>query len=170
MNEVDQFFPDLHYNLLSHDSTINKKNLVSQYSKLVLGDDQEVAKKAAVSWNQFEGSILKLMPPENAEPPESINFDFELARAKVQLHYIQNQCFVDGEEILNKASILKDKPIIIVQGRYDMICPPQSAWDLAKAWPKSDLRMIRNAGHAMSEPGISAELVRIMDLIAEMTD
>ena len=58
----------------------------------------------------------------------------------------------------------------ILQGRYDMICPPKSAWDLAKAWPKSDLRMIRNAGHAMSEPGISAELVRIMDLIAEMND
>ena len=51
-----------------------------------------------------------------------------------------------------------------------MICPPKSAWDLAKAWPKSDLRMIRNSGHAMSEPGISAELVRIMDLIAEMSD
>ena len=111
LNEVDQFFPDLHDNLLSHDSTINKKNLVSQYSKIVFGDDQAAAKKAAVAWNQFEGSILKLMPPENSESSESINFDFELARAKVQLHYIQKQCFIDGEDILKKVSILKDKPI-----------------------------------------------------------
>ena len=58
-------------------------------------------------------------------------------------------------------------PGFIVQGRYDMICPPQSAWDLAKAWPQSDLRLIRQAGHAMSEPGVSAELVKIMDQIAE---
>jgi len=58
-------------------------------------------------------------------------------------------------------------PGYIVQGRYDMICPPQSAWDLSKAWPQCDLRLIRQAGHAMSEPGISAELVKIMDQIAE---
>jgi proline iminopeptidase len=159
LNEVDQFFPDLHYNLLSHDSTINKKNLVSQYSKLVLGDDQEVAKKAAVSWNQFEGSILKLMPPENAEPPESINFDFELARAKVQLHYIQNQCFVEGEEILNKVSILKDKPVVIVQGRYDMVCPPKTAYELMKKLPSCNFVMVPDAGHSASEPATLSALI-----------
>lgn len=159
LNEVDQFFPDLHGNLLSHDSSINKKNLVSQYSKLVFGDNQEAAKNAAVAWNQFEGSILKLVPPENTEPSESVNFDFELARAKVQLHYIQNQCFVDGEEILNKASILKDKPIIIVQGRYDMVCPPKTAYELMKKLPTSDFIMVPDAGHSASEPGILSALI-----------
>jgi proline iminopeptidase len=159
LNEVDQFFPDLHNNLLSHDSTINKKNLVSQYSKLVFGDNQAVAKKAAVAWNQFEGSILKLMPPENAGGSESVNFDFELARAKVQLHYIQNQCFVDGEAILNKVSILKDKPIIIVQGRYDMVCPPKTAYELMKRLPDSDFIMVPNAGHSASEPGTLSALI-----------
>ena len=57
-------------------------------------------------------------------------------------------------------------PGVIVQGRYDMICPPDSAYALAKAWPAADLKMVRNAGHALSEPGISAELVRTMDRIA----
>ncbi len=61
---------------------------------------------------------------------------------------------------------IKDIPGIIVQGRYDMICPPQRAWELAQAWPEADLRMIRNAGHALSEPGISGELVAAMDWIA----
>ena len=159
LNEVDQFFPDLHDNLLSHDSTINKKNLVSQYSKIVFGDDQAAAKKAAVAWNQFEGSILKLMPPENSESSESINFDFELARAKVQLHYIQNQCFIDGEDILKKVSILKDKPITIVQGRYDMVCPPKTAYELMKQLPNSDFFMISNAGHSASESGTLSALI-----------
>ena len=58
-------------------------------------------------------------------------------------------------------------PGVIVQGRYDMICPPRRAWELAQRWPNAELRMIRNAGHALSEPGISAELVRAMDQMAE---
>jgi len=55
---------------------------------------------------------------------------------------------------------------VIVQGRYDMICPPTSAYAIAQVWPNADLKMVRNAGHALSEPGISAELVRAMDAIA----
>ena len=133
--------------------------MVSQYSKIVFGDDQAAAKKAAVAWNQFEGSILKLIPPENSESSESINFDFELARAKVQLHYIQNQCFIDGEDILKKVSILKDKPITIVQGRYDMVCPPKTAYELMKQLPNSDFFMIPNAGHSASESGTLSALI-----------
>ena len=58
-------------------------------------------------------------------------------------------------------------PGVIVQGRYDMICPPVSAWRLNELWPAGRLKMVRNAGHALSEPGISAELVREMNALAE---
>ena len=58
-------------------------------------------------------------------------------------------------------------PGVIVQGRYDMICPPVSAWKLAERWSKAELKLVRNAGHALSEPGISAELVRAIDRIAD---
>ena len=57
--------------------------------------------------------------------------------------------------------LLADTPGTIVQGRYDMICPPASAWRLAQAWPKAELKMISHAGHALSEPGITAELVQV---------
>lgn len=67
--------------------------------------------------------------------------------------------------ILDKIDRIKQIPGVIVQGRYDMICPPRCAWELAEAWPNSELRMIPNAGHALSEPGISAELVKIMDML-----
>jgi proline iminopeptidase len=57
-------------------------------------------------------------------------------------------------------------PGVIVQGRYDMICPPQRAWELSQNWPAGELQIIRNAGHALSEPGISEALVRAMDRFA----
>ncbi|MEO0764358.1 MAG: prolyl aminopeptidase, partial [Pseudomonadota bacterium] len=71
----------------------------------------------------------------------------------------------DGQ-ILAHAGRIKHIPGTIVQGRYDMICPPDSAYALSQAWPAGQLKMVRNAGHALSEPGISAELVRTMDRIA----
>ena len=95
LNEVDQFFPELHAVLLNHKPHINKLNLVSSYVDLVFSKNLEQAKKAAVAWNTFEGSILKMMPSEaNENNNNDIDFDFELARAKVQLHYIKNNCFI----------------------------------------------------------------------------
>ena len=74
-------------------------------------------------------------------------------------------CEADGQ-ILAHVDRIAHIPGVIVQGRYDMICPPSSAYELAQAWPNAELKMVRNAGHALSEPGISAELVRTMDRIA----
>jgi proline iminopeptidase len=71
-----------------------------------------------------------------------------------------------GQDILSRMDRIAHLPGVIVQGRYDMICPPASAWKLAAAWPRARLQMVSRAGHALSEPGISAELVRSMDLIA----
>jgi len=95
--------------------------------------------------------------------------DYARAFSRLENHYFVNNGFLkyDGQ-ILNEVSKIAHIPGVIVQGRYDMICPPQRAWELAKAWPNCDLRMIRNAGHALSEPGISAELVRVMDEISDV--
>jgi proline iminopeptidase len=85
-------------------------------------------------------------------------------------HYFLNKGFLDVDgQILANMGRISHLPGVIVQGRYDMICPPTSAWKLSELWPNAELRMVRNAGHAMSEPGISAELVRAMDRIAEMS-
>ena len=84
---------------------------------------------------------------------------FELARAKVQLHYINNNCFVDGEDMLEKSKILKDIPIIIIQGRYDMVCPPKTAYELHQAIPQSKLIIISDAGHSASEAGTLSSLL-----------
>ena len=92
--------------------------------------------------------------------------DYARAFARLENHYFTNAGFLeqDGWILAHKARIAHI-PAVLVQGRYDMICPPVSAWKLAEGWARADLRMIPVAGHALSEPGISAELVRTTDAL-----
>ena len=88
--------------------------------------------------------------------------------ARLENHYFINGGFLEKDgQILDQMDRIAHIPGHIVQGRYDMICPPQAAWNLSERWPNAELKMVRHAGHALSEPGISAELVRIMDRVAE---
>lgn len=160
LKEVDQFFPELHNKLINHKSDINKDNLVSNYIDLVFSEDKKEAREAAVAWNTFEGSILKMLPNTNSTNNYEVDLDFELARAKVQLHYIRSHCFIDGDDILKNINTLKDKPIIIVQGRYDMVCPPKTAFEVSQQLPQSELMMIPDAGHSASEDGTLDGLIR----------
>ncbi len=90
--------------------------------------------------------------------------DYARAFSRLENHYFQNAGFLETDGwILQERHRIAHIPTVIVQGRYDMICPPGSAWALAKGWAKADLRMVPLAGHALSEPGISAELVAVMD-------
>jgi proline iminopeptidase len=160
LKDVDQFFPEYHELLLNHRDNINRDNLVEEYTNLIFGSNFDIAKKAAVAWNRFEGSILKLLPTSNVnDSNEEINYEFELARAKVQLHYINNLCFIDGNDILNKVEVLKGIPVEIVQGRYDMVCPPKTAYDLKQRLPHSELVIINDAGHSASEDGTLSSLI-----------
>ena len=159
LKDVDQFFPEYHELLLNHKDNINKDNLVEEYTRLVFGNNFNIAKKASVAWNKFEGSVLKLLPTSDSNDNEEINYEFELARAKVQLHYINNLCFIDGEKILNKVKVLENIPVEIVQGRYDMVCPPKTAYDLKQRLPHSQLVIIADAGHSASEDGTLSSLI-----------
>lgn len=158
LRDVEIFFPQKYEKLLSFHHAINKKTLVTDYSRLVFGADLKLAEKAAHAWNSFEGSILKLTYANQEEVP-SINYPEELARARVQLHYIKNKCFIEGDSILDSLKGLSEVPTIIVQGQYDMVCPPQTAFDLHEVMPHADLRIIPDAGHSASEPGITDALI-----------
>ena len=160
LKDVAIFFPVKYQKLLDFHHSINKDSLVADYSRLVFGQDLKIAEKAAHAWNSFEGSILKLTYEDNDDDQPEINYDDELARARVQLHYIKHHCFVNGDEILNKLQSLKKIPTVIVQGQYDMVCPPQTAFDLHQALPNAEFHLIADAGHSASETGITDALIK----------
>ena len=92
--------------------------------------------------------------------------DYARAFARLENHYFVNGGFLSHDgAIMDRIGAIADIPATIVQGRYDMICPPQSAWRLAEAWGRAEINIVPVAGHALSEPGISAELVRVTDLL-----
>ena len=93
-----------------------------------------------------------------------------LALARIEAHYFVNNCFFPSENfILENVEKIRRIPTVIVQGRYDVVCPAASAWDLHKAFPEADLRIIADAGHSVGEPGISSALVEAMDKIRDFS-
>ena len=138
-------------------------DLIGAYSRRLFSGDLRTETRYAQAWSAWENALASVHSSgQGGESPG----DYARAFARLENHFFIHDGFLEEDGwILKNAHRLNGIPGVIVQGRYDMICPPKSAWDLARAWPDCDLRMIRNAGHALSEPGISAELVRIMDEI-----
>ncbi|WP_270725353.1 prolyl aminopeptidase [Shimia sp. Alg240-R146] len=134
------------------------------YHRLFCGD-RATEVKYARAWASWENALASVYSTgAGGEAPA----EYARAFSRLENHYFRNKGFLEFDgQILGHMDRIRDIPGFIVQGRYDMICPPKSAHDLAQSWGEmADLRMVRNAGHALSEPGISAELVRIMDQLA----
>lgn len=140
-------------------------DLIAAYHRRLFSGDREEEVRFGRAWSAWENALASVY--SNGVSGESPG-DYARAFARLENHYFSNGGFlhVDGQILANMGRIAHI-PGVIVQGRYDMICPPQSAYDIHKKWPNSDLIMVRNAGHALSEPGISAELVKTMDQLAE---
>jgi proline iminopeptidase len=135
-------------------------DMIGAYYKRLTDPDPRVHGPAAEAWSAWEGTTLSLI-----EDPMRVraftNPGYALAFARIECHYFVNGGFFkkDGA-LLSEAHRLADIPAVIVHGRYDVVTPVRSAWDLKKAWPSAELRIVPDAGHAMTEPGIIHELVR----------
>ncbi|SEO09245.1 prolyl aminopeptidase Serine peptidase. MEROPS family S33 [Salinihabitans flavidus] len=139
-------------------------DFITAYNKRLFCGDRETEVTYARAWSSWENALASIY---SAGMGGDAPAEYALAFARLENHYFHNKGFLGSEDqILSNLGKISGIPGYIVQGRYDMICPPQAAYRLSQSWPGADLRMIRNAGHALSEPGISAELVRIMDQIA----
>jgi proline iminopeptidase len=123
------------------------------------GTDEQARKKAARAWAAYE-TKLAFLNVSDEEVDKDVDAEDPLAFARIENYYMAHDCFLEEGQLLRDAGKLKDIPTIIVNGRYDVICPPKTAYRLHKALPKSKLWIIDAAGHAGSEPGIQAALVR----------
>jgi len=141
-----------------------RDDLIAAYHRRLFSGDLQTETRFAQAWSSWENALASVY--SNGHGGEAPG-EYARAFARLENHYFINNGFLEEDGwILKNVDRLSRIPGVIVQGRYDMICPPRRAWQLAQAWAGADLRMVRNAGHALSEPGISAELVRVMDELA----
>ncbi len=155
-------FPDYWQEYLAPIPIAERSDLLSAYYQRLVGDDELVRMSVAKSWSVWEGRCASLHP--NPSLVEYLgNPHTALAMARIEAHYFMNNAFLEENEILEGMDVLKDIPGVIIHGRYDMVCPVGQAFDLHRAWPGSTLKVIRDAGHASSEPGTLAALVQAAD-------
>jgi proline iminopeptidase len=159
------FWPD-QWRAFSHMVPASERgDLIAAYHRRLFGEDAAEQSRFARAWAGWESALAVLDPGEGRGYPSSA---YSLAFARLENHYFINGGFLrQDDQIMADMPRLRGIPGHIVQGRYDMICPPWTAQRLHDAWPGSRLRMVAAAGHALSEPGITAELVSIMDSLRD---
>ena len=161
---ASHIFPDAFDHYRDHIPKDEQGNLIEAYYSRLTDSDVDVRRSAAREWTRWEMATSRLFPdPEYLDKAEDL--DFAVAFARIECHYFINAIFVEEAYILNNARKIVDIPTTIVQGRYDVVCPPKSAWELHKALPQSDLIIVPDAGHSMGEVSIARELVKATDAL-----
>jgi proline iminopeptidase len=159
INGLAQFFPEVHQRFAEFIPELERGTLLQAYVQRLFCDDPAIYKTAARNWSRYEGSCLFLEPQDQTiEEFESDTLSLGIGR--LEAHYMLNSAFMDEDQLIKNIHKIRHLPAVIIQGRYDVICPPISAYRLHQVWPNAKLHMIANAGHAAMEPGIVTELVR----------
>ena len=162
---VAAFFPDQWKKFVEVLPEDKRDDVIAGFHEGLFGSDPEIRARYAAAWTRWENGLASIGAANESAP---VPADYALAFARLENHYFFNRGFLESDDqILQNMDAIQDIFGIIVQGRYDMICPPAAAFRLHAAWPRSQLHVIPDAGHSISEPGIAARLLRSMDLIAE---
>jgi proline iminopeptidase len=159
VNGISHFYPEAHQRFAEAVPNFERGNLLQAYVKRLFCDEPAIYKEAARHWSRYEGSCLFLEP--QAQAIEDFESDeVSLGIGRLEAHYMLNGAFMDEDQLIKNIHKIRHLPAVIIQGRYDVICPPVSAYRLHQAWPSAKMHMIGDAGHAAMEPGIATELVR----------
>jgi proline iminopeptidase len=155
-------FPDLWESYLAPiPGSERDGDLVAAYARLLASDDQATTESAATAWTNWEQSTSRLLPDPDDDGEIDVRFD--LAFARIENHYFTHGGFLDDGQLLRDIDRVAHIPGVIVQGRYDVVCPVRSAWDLHRAWPSARLHIVDDAGHSAFEKGIVHHLVEATD-------
>ncbi|MEP2604358.1 prolyl aminopeptidase, partial [Marinobacter sp.] len=162
---ASRVFPDYWRDFLAPIPEGERGDLVAAYYRRLTSSNELEQIQAAKAWSIWEGRCATLHP--NPRVVEHFGHPHvAIALARIECHYFMNNAFLEDDQIVRDAALLKDIPGIIVHGRYDMVCPLDNALALSQAWPEADLRIIRDAGHSASEPAIIDALMRGVDEVA----
>jgi proline iminopeptidase len=155
-------FPEAWEEFAQHLPPGERADLLGNYHRRLVHPDPAVHMPAARAWSRYEGACSSMIP----DPEVAAHFADEtvaLGLARIEAHYFVHDSFLRPDELLVAAKRLHGIPGVIVQGRYDMVCPIVSAHALHGAWPQAEYRVIPDAGHSAWEPGILAALIEATD-------
>ncbi|MBT5843684.1 MAG: prolyl aminopeptidase [Euryarchaeota archaeon] len=159
---ASHIFPDAFEAYREHIPRQEQGDLIKAYHTRLTSEDVNIRRAAAKEWTRWEMATSRLFPDDSyLEKAEDL--DFAVAFARIECHYFINAIFLEEAHILNHIETIQHIPTNIVQGRYDVVCPARSAWELHKAMPNSNLILVPDAGHSMGEVSIARELVAITD-------
>ncbi len=165
---ASRIFPDAYDRYIAPIPESERGDLLNAFHRRLMSDDKEARLEAARAWACWEGETLSIRGP-SVRPPRFDDEGFVDAFARIECHYFHNGGFFEKDGwLLDQAHVLKNIPGVIVHGRYDVVTPLSSAWALHKAWPKSRLEIIPDAGHSSLEPGIVNALINATDEFAEL--
>jgi proline iminopeptidase len=165
---ASHIFPDAWEHYLAAIPEPERDDLVAAYYRRLTSDDAEVRARAAKAWSIWEGSTSKLYPDQRHIDKYGGD-EFAQAFARIECHYFVNGGFFERpDQLLADIDRIRHIPAVIVQGRYDVVCPMTTAWDLHRRWPEADFQLVPDAGHAATEPGIADRLVTATDRFAAL--
>jgi proline iminopeptidase len=160
---TSNIFPDAWEEYLKPIPEHERDDLISAYHKRLTSEDKQVRLEAARAWSVWEGSTSKLLPSAKTITRFGED-DFAEAFARIECHYFVNKGFFASEnQLLENVDRIRHIPTVIVHGRYDVVCPVISAWELHHVFPESELIIVPDAGHSMTEPGIQTALLDATD-------
>ncbi|HAY48087.1 MAG TPA: prolyl aminopeptidase [Thalassospira sp.] len=166
MDGMGRFFPEVERSFLAtagFDAHPGWQRMLDRYAEIFAGKDgEDAAIDAARVWSAYEATCCTLLP-DHGLVEDFEGDEIALALAKLEHHYFVHRCFFEPDQLLRNLNRISHLPAVIVQGRYDVVCPPMSAFELHNAWAGSKMVIVDDAGHAASEPGIVRELVRATD-------
>lgn len=162
---ASRIFPDYWQDFIAPIEEEKRDNLLKAYYEKLTGENEIAQMHAAKAWSIWEGRTATLKQNKNVIDHFG-SAHTALSLARIECHYFMNNSFLKENQILKNADKLQNIPGVIVQGRYDLICPVESAWELHQAWPKAELKIIADAGHSATEIGTVDALVTATDTMA----
>jgi proline iminopeptidase len=156
-------FPDHWENYIGAIPSAERGDLIQAFYKRLTSDDRATRVAAARAWSIWEAATSYLhINEENLH--KWGEEEFAIAVARIECHYFVNRGFLESEDqLLRNVAKIRKTPAVIVQGRYDVVCPMQTAWALHRAWPEAELHIVPDAGHSAFEPGNTHALITATD-------